>query len=225
MAISLVQHVFGTNNAAGNNTIGTLGANVTAGNLLVLAFNVFTGTINSISDSLSNSYTVVGTGLNANDRSYIYYVPNCAGGSWIGTVVCDSDHVRSMGVYEYSGAATSLPLDQSSKGSANSSVNVNPGTLTPNQNNSLIVSLGGDFVVGGNGTVIKAASFTLEDSQYSTTGERYYFEDFVQGAAGAVSGSFTLANAASSRSIQAIFKPQPVVASPNRYRALMGVGA
>lgn len=186
---------------------GTFSSFVRPGDTIVLAYNIFSGTIVNISDTQSNTYALAGTAINGSDRSYIYYVSNTTGGSVVTTIQTSSAHVSSMGLYEYNGILVASPFDKTSSGSALASTNCTPGTFTPANNNSLVVALGGDFVAGGTAAVTPATGYTLQSQQDGITGERFYYQDFTQAVSGTTSGSFTLANAANNRAVQVAFKP------------------
>jgi Concanavalin A-like lectin/glucanases superfamily/Bacterial Ig domain len=92
----------------------------TAGNLNIVAvgWNDTTSTVNSVKDSLGNSYALAigpttGTGL----RQSIYYARNIAGGSNTVTVTFNrAAAFVDVRVLEYSGLDTSSPLDVTAEG-------------------------------------------------------------------------------------------------------------
>lgn len=212
MAISLIQKntLYDTATATVNLPVA-FSSNVRAGDLIIVAVCAFTATVSSVTDSQSNTYTQVtnSPAVNGSDRSYLYYAKNVKGGAVTVTVNFSAgSRVRSIGIYEYMGADPTAPFDKSATAGSGTGTTVAPGAVTPTNNNSLIVSVGGDFVGGGTGAITPQTGYTLEDSQTDNVShERYYFEDFIQGTAASTTAQFTVANSAAYRVIASVFKP------------------
>lgn len=148
--------------ATGSTIFGTYGSDVTAGNLLICcaSFGDASAAITATcADSLSQNYSVaVGPTRNANMlggwTNYIFYFPNTAGGANTVTVTAsDVLSFRRITILEYSGIATTSPLDVVAGASGNSSA-PDSGTNTTTQANDLIfgyclgfanISAGGGF--------------------------------------------------------------------------------
>lgn len=212
MAISLIQKktVYNTATATQNLT-ASFNATITAGNLIVVPINTYISTVSSVTDNKGNTYSLIGSpAVNGSDRTYIYYAKNVVGGTVTVTVNFNAgNHIRSFGIYEYAGADKTAPFDKSVTGSG-TGTSVTPGTVTPTNNNSLIVSVGGDYTPGGTAAITAQTGYTLRDSQAdNVTHERYYFEDFVQTTATGTTPLFTIANSANYRVVAAVFKPTP----------------
>lgn len=226
MAYSLVQHTGGTFSAASGSTFaGTFSSNITAGNLIILSANVFGVDFVSVGDNNTNTYTRVGTLLNSDtDRTGLWYVGSANAGSTIVSGTVNGTHARTIAIYEFSGNAKTSTLDQSGS-LVGTSTAVIPGTLTPNQNNSLIFSLGVEST-GTHGTVGSASGYTIGDVFDSDAfAEPLFTQYLIQSTAGATSGSFTIAPSGIWSGIQAVFKPAAAGVAPTvPYRTLLGVG-
>jgi O-glycosyl hydrolase len=159
-SMALVQQA--TNNTAGATSLAkAFTANVTAGNLIVVAVSGWpTPTIN-VTDSRGNAYAVASPIRQAAGSSFsaIYYAKNITGGADTVTVSANSSVQLSMVIAEFSGLNTTAPLDGnvSAAGTSNtpSSGNVTPTTATDlligagTHNLSTITSAGSGFTLIG----------------------------------------------------------------------------
>ncbi len=105
--------------------------NVTAGNLLVFAirFTVSSSsavTTTTLADSMSNAWTVVATatapGATSVPREMLFFAPNVTGGTVTATGTLPSSISRNCILAEFSGVATSSPLDTASSIASNSTM-------------------------------------------------------------------------------------------------------
>lgn len=157
------------------------GSAVTAGNAIVVACSMATGTATaSISDNQGNSYTLVGgAAFDAPGpiRMYLWVAANVAGGSTTVTITPSTSIVKQIHLAEVSGLATSSPIDQSATGSGSSVTSVTTSaTGTTAQANEYLVA----FCATSQDKALTAnASYTsrtttvrtmLEDRNVSSTG-------------------------------------------------------
>lgn len=172
-------------------------SNVTAGSLLSCWIYANHG-ISSVADSRSQTFS---SAVNVTDGATFslanFYYPNTTGGADTVTVTfAGAITYASLQCAEYSGVATSSPLDQATSNSqtapgtgANAITSGNVTTTTAGQ---LILGWTTALTVGA-GTVSAGTGFTGRTNVFGDT----IFEDQVQGAAGSIAATFTGTNAAS----------------------------
>lgn len=172
-------------------------SNVTAGGLLVCHIYANHG-ISSVADSRSQTYSA---STNVTDGATYslatFYFPNTTGGAC--TITCTfagAVTYASMQVAEYSGVATSLPLDQTT-----SNNQTTPGTATDAiTSGSVTTTTDGQLIVGwttaltvGVGTVTAGTNYTARTNIFGDTVD----EDRVQTSAGSIAATFTTTSATS----------------------------
>jgi len=141
----------GSTAIAGNTATITLPGTSTAGNLIVVSFTNYWNnalTVSSVTDSKGNTYSLaIGpTDWNPtqNSRAWTYYAPNInGGGSPITITITFASNPTTIDTYaaEYSGIATSSPVDQTSA-QTGSGVVMNSGSKTTTQASELIYGFG-----------------------------------------------------------------------------------
>ncbi|HVC67441.1 MAG TPA: hypothetical protein VND44_07595, partial [Acidimicrobiales bacterium] len=147
----------------------TLPAPSTSGDLLVLTAGVYTGTtqpITAVSDG-KNVWTKVGaydvSGKNSDGE--MWYAPNAASVSSV-TVTTAASTV-ALQVMEFSGVATTAPLDGST-GTAGTGNSASSGTATPLGSNDLAVG----FIAGHNNTqkiTVTSPGYTVPAQEAATS--------------------------------------------------------
>ncbi len=188
MAIALVQHT----GAAG---IGPLAkaftSNVTAGSLLVCAvrFGTVGGTY-TISDNLNGAWTKDKTQLIATDGDTVIVAsfPNSAGGA---ITVTANDGASGNQIYlaiaEFSGVATTSPVDGTPAGNNATGTSATSNNVTPTQSGDLIFGACG---VANSNTFTQGAGFTFLDD--AATGGHLADEYQILAGSGATAATFTL---------------------------------
>jgi hypothetical protein len=200
------------NDSATSSTISqSFASNNTAGNFIAVSVTWESSSASSFScsDSRGNSYSVADSLWDSvNVQSVgMCYAPNIASGSNTVTVSFGTGRPwREIHIMEYSGVATTSPLDATSKnnGSATSSSNgTSSGTATASQDNSLVVGIAAN--VGGAGSFSAGTGFT----QRASTQLPMMSESRVVNA-GSTAATFT-GSTSSGRfvAVMGIFKPQP----------------
>jgi hypothetical protein len=134
MAWSNISGKVDTANGGGGTTTntGTFGANVTSGNLLIVAVASGSNAVTNVTDTVGTSYSNSGVTNNA----YIYY--GIAGGSGANTVsvtFSSASNFPILWLYEFSGNASSSPLDKHT-GTTGNSTAVNSGATATTTNAS-----------------------------------------------------------------------------------------
>lgn len=173
------------------------GSNVTAGNLLVCYIYANHG-ISGVADSRSQTFS---SAVNVTDGATysiaIFYYANTTGGADTVTVTfAGAITYASLQCSEYSGVATSSPLDkfasnsQTDPGTASNAIT--SGNVTTTTNGQLIVGWTTALVVGA-GTVSAGTGYTGRTNVFNDT----LHEDQVQTSAGSIAATFTTNHATS----------------------------
>ena len=126
-------------------------------NVVVVSWNDTTATVQSVTDTLGNAYTLaIGPTTGTGKRQSIYYARNIRSGSNTITVGFNQAAVSpDVRVLEYSGVDTAAPLDAAIGASGNSSI-ANSGTAALSNANDLII---GANIVGAK-NIVAGSPFT-----------------------------------------------------------------
>lgn len=159
MAIALVQKSV----SIGTNGTATLPANSTAGNLLVAVIG------NNVSFSVPSGWVkAIGDTTNV---AWIYYYPNTVGGQSSFSFGSGGTAAFACAVYEFSGAATTSPLDATGINSAVSSPVTATTTGNVSQANEVAVQCVIDELTKpGSTTIAGDAAFTAGPNNGATSG-------------------------------------------------------
>lgn len=113
-------------------------SNVTAGNLIVAGVAYYNQAIGSddLSDDLSNTYTKDVTEETVTHKSGIFSAPDISGGSCTVTLTPDGNTYLNLVIAEFSGAATSSPLDASAT-VQDSGTDIDTGNLVTSDTDAL----------------------------------------------------------------------------------------
>ncbi len=175
------------------------------------------GLVASISDSKTNTWLNTGgiyqaDGSNNAESTFVYCLNPTTDAAHTFSTTGAGSILQSMCVGAYSGANNGLDSVHSG-GSSLAAFTVQPGSVTPNQNNSLI------FVVG---TAVQIAptlsvnqSFTIRENQPLVAGQTYgsWIMDLFQGTAAAVNPTITSnMNSNGMGALAYVFKGAPDVA-------------
>ena len=147
MAITLVQSTKKVATGLTASTTQAFGSNVTAGSLLTLSQAFWKPgslpTINTPTDTLGHTWTPMGAQLNMVENGLrSYYVANCSAGANTVTVGLSAYGANSdvtIVIAEWSGIATTTPLDQHA-GTTGTSTLPNGGNITTTQADELLYS-------------------------------------------------------------------------------------
>lgn len=208
MAYSLVSHTHTTGGVTGGSSpaINTVGATLLVFSVSYLVNNPV------VSDSLGNTFTLaVDSGTNAgNQGKRIYYCLNpITGASDIFTIGTSGGNVLAVGeITAWSGAAASSVLGPTNSALAPTATTLQPGSVTPTQNGSLIIT---GVTSQNTGSVTINSGFTITDQEPLTGGVSYSGAQayLIQGTAGAVNPTWSGLTLTSAAAI-AVFKPAAV---------------
>lgn len=203
--VSLVQKNFQTIRGSTNSL--SFSTNVTASDLINVSITQFSTTVVSVNDNKNDTFSQVAVkhANSSTDYAEMYYAKNVAGGSTTITVTFSGLGDSNVGIYEYSGLDTVLPLDQVTSATGRSS-SPNGGSLITTTDNEAYVVVGVDDF-GNNTTANAGSGYILENHEDdSNTHERYYLEDRIS-PHGSYSTNFTIGTSSNWAVIGASFKP------------------
>lgn len=215
MAVAFIQ-----SNSAASNSVA-FSSNNTAGNFLVCCIGT-SGDVTNVTDTRGNAWSKA---VDQNQSgillfSDIWYVPNCANGANTVTLSGGFGGFEIIGVAEYSGVATSTPIDQTN--SANNSIN-NPdsGPVTTTQASELLV---GVIAHAGNNSAITFDSpWTQREDKQAGGIRRMAFADRIVSSTGTYNATGTFATSpADWQALIATFKAETSAVVVKRL-SLLGV--
>lgn len=209
-AITLVSHTFlqGLGDAGGTTSpIVTTGANfITVGLVCFCAGDPVGG---DLTDSKGNSYSVltVSRDVSGNFMSVIFYVANPTVGSGHTFSFTTGGTYASFYASAFSGVKTSSPFDQQNQGNSIGTT-VQPGSITPSENNELVVTVGQvDANAGTTPTINSSYIVTDANSGINSQGVGGGFAYIVQTSAAATNPTWTLGGVAGSAAIASFKAP------------------
>jgi lysophospholipase L1-like esterase len=202
--------------AAGLNSGTTSAINTTGATLLVCVAAFNSAASVTISDSKSNTWTALtlqdpGGGLTV--AGLIYYVANPTVGTGHTFTITATGNAPAGAFMAFSGVTTASPFDVQNGANTNGSVtSLATGSVTPGQNNELVVS---GLGLGAANTPSESASFTLVDHLSFVGGTSYGVDSSykVQTTAAAVNPTWSWASATNAAAMIATFKQSPALAS------------
>lgn len=205
-----IAHVQSTLNGAvfagGSSCAIAYGSNVTAGNFLVgYCYSANVGATVVAADSLGQTWSEAQSQSQTTDGNVmkIVYFPNTVGGA--NTLTCTftgGGPSFRCGVSEYSGVATTTPLDQhtSAQGAAGTG---DSGSVTPSQDNELVIMAASN----SNGTTFTIGTGTKRVNVPDATSTRIGGGEEIQTTATTRQSSWTFGSSANWASLIATFKP------------------
>lgn len=219
----MVAFVQSTGSSPGTATAPTLafGSDNTAANLLLCLVTWDTAggrVISTVADSKTNTWTLAKFQDDTTNLQgcALYYAPNALAGPNTVTVTFNGSALfTGLIVAEYSGIATSSPVDGTPAGQTASGTtatdNVTSGNTTTSLAGSLILGVvvdtdGTATITGGTGLTKRGASQTSGLS----------LEDLVQGSAGAIAATWTRSVSGRYAAITAAFKAATTAPLPRR---------
>src|SRR5229473_6651810 len=210
----------------------TFASNVLAGNLIAVYVTYDgTGTLNSVTDSLGNTYTIVQTISDGThvQKSATAYAKNIAGGAntvtapFASAICC-----RLIIAHEITGADTAAPLDGGLGVGFSGQVQAAPGNgANAVTSGNMTTVTNGDYIFGATSdssglttqTISAGTGETIRVNSSGATGNATASEEKIQATAGAVASTFTFnVTAGTSLTMQMAFKPPPAV-TPGSFNA------
>lgn len=197
----------------GGNNATTASHDSTGATLAVAMLGHFQPTTPTISDSKSNTpYTALTIyNLTGNSKSRAYYFASpVVGASHTGTVTGSADF-PSIGFATFSGVKLVSPFDQENGGTGSSVSTLAVGSVTPGENNELIItSICFDGAITG---LSVGGGFTIIDAAVGYSVSQHYgfaFAYLIQGAASAVNPTWSWTTARNVSGNVATFKAAAV---------------
>lgn len=185
MAYSLVAHAYAGNTVG--NTATTSAINTTGATLLVVCSSDYQHASNTdtITDSKGNTWVPIANSVNGNHSCCIWY---CATPT-VGTshTFSGTGGYCSIFVSAWAGSATSGVLGFHSEGNATGTT-VQPGSLTPTNNGSLIITVLSD---NNSTTATISSGLTILDQNISTSFEGKADAYLIQSTAAAINPTWT----------------------------------
>jgi hypothetical protein len=208
--------------AGGLNSATTSGVDTTTCDLLIVVGSWDPGSAPTITDSQSNTWTRVGT-----DTGFTF--------PYVGLWFCRNPSVSAshtftltktaagigMAIAGFAGSAAA-PQDQNSEDGGASTTSRAPGSVTPTQNNELIVTALSYSI--GSSSDQAASGFTTTDHQAFSAGNNYgcVLAYAIQTTATATNPNWTWTGATDSEATVVTFKA--AAATATKLLALLGVG-
>ena len=235
-AASGIQRIASTSAGGTSSSVTTTGINTTGASLLVVQIvyyqsggSIVPGT--NFTDTYSNSWNLIKNETpSGGGGSSFYYCSNPIVGTGHTFSVSGSSLYPCISVAAYSGVSTTSPLDQSSGANiAGSGTSLQPGSVTPNQNNELIVA---GLAIGSTTTTTTVSPPFFAPLAVSGAAFAVDISDLVQPTAAAVNPTWTFTGGSfgSSASI-ATFKQAPTapttatITAPSPASSDMGVSS
>lgn len=199
-------------------TATTPAVNSTGATLAVVAVTNFASSacLATVTDSKGNTYTAVGSAVAANNYACIWYSCNPTVGT--GHTFSATGNYANIAGLVYSGTAASSCLGAHSEGSATGNT-VQPGSVTPANNNSLLVTVIGNTVNAS--FSISPVSFNVEQQIPSNTiSMAIGVADEIQTTATTRNPTWTLGggNTDNNAAAIAVFKPAGAAPPSNNQR-------
>ena len=158
MAVSYIGGVATTGAANGGTTAGV---NTTGANLIVIGITHLSGTTASVSDSNSNTYTALTAITSGEHRSRLYYclAPTVGSGH---TFTLSGTGIYGAAFVQYFSGIDSYDKQN---GGTSAGTTVQPGSVTPTNADSLLVTAAADRAAG---TISIDGSYTISNQQGQT---------------------------------------------------------
>lgn len=151
-----------TAHSTDNANVTTSGINTTGSDLIVLSIN-FNGALSiTVSDSKTNTWTAGAANANAPSQQFYYCQAPTVGSGHTFSVSGPAFSLESIQVQAWHGSVAT-PLDQHSHAFNAAATSLAPGSITPSENNELVITgVGFDGNFGTSATV--NGGFTITDT-------------------------------------------------------------
>lgn len=181
MARLLVKDAAASSNGS---SVTTAGVDTTGANLIIVALSSNTANLEpTLSDSNSNAWTglTAYAGSGCRIRLFYTYAP-VVGAAHTFTASGVAVSVPSIHVMAFDGAASS-PFDQENGANAASGTTLSTGSVTPTQDNEIIVSAGGNSFSGAQTLGVSGANSAITAS-FELAGSQHFFSAAAYGLQG-----------------------------------------
>lgn len=173
-----------------NNSVTSSAIDTTGATLIIAEVADLAGALTTFTDSKGNTWNALTTYTSSNSNSRLFWSSPSSVGSGHTFTATGSNSFPSIAVTAWSGAAAS-PFDQQNGNSASSGVvSISTGSVTPTQDNELIVAGIAANTVAGNTFSINS-SLTIRAQITSTNNISAGIATLVQTTAGAINPTWT----------------------------------
>jgi hypothetical protein len=173
-----------------NPTLAFTTQNTAAGNLLIAIISLFGATLNSVTDSQGNTYTVSSDFTDTQYHFYLAYALNTLGGTTpTVTYHCSGTPANACAaVGEYSGVNTFRTISVNANGNSTTLASANISAVT----GDLLIGFG---QAGTNTGITAGAPYNLREQGSISINHQNAFEDTIAASTGAVNATFTVVSA------------------------------
>ena len=183
----------------GGSTSGA--TDMTGATLLVSSLSYVVGTGDGITDSLGNTWVKIAEATQVTRVSSLWYVANpTVGSSMTFSPTAGFGRAAFAG---FSGVATASPLDQTAAGGSTSGTSLQPGSITPAENDELVVAT---LAWDNSDTASVNSSFTISNQGSSANPIGAALGYLIQTTAAAVNPTWSITNSTNMAAMQASFK-------------------
>jgi hypothetical protein len=148
-------------------------------NIVVVGWSDATNTVTAVRDMAGNAYSILTPKISVGSTSQVIYIANSifgAASNSVNVAFSGTSQYIDARIAEYSGIASTSPIDATSQGSGNSANAITPAVTTQNANDILIAAATVATSVTGSGSgfttriIPNPDGDILEDKLVSTTG-------------------------------------------------------
>lgn len=207
MAYSQILHNKTSGGGASSVTTGNL--NTTGADILVVAVTDYSVVaLGSVSDNKGNTWTQLTTQAGTIARCTLWYAVNpTVGSNHTFTYTAGSTVYPTIYVQAWSGSDLTSPFDVQNGSKDSGSTTIQPGSITPNNANSLIITAV-NFWTNTNAPTINS-SMTVDDTAVYSAGAEFGggIAYIVQGSAAAINPTWSANISGGNAAVIAAFKP------------------
>ena len=176
--------------ASNGNNVTTDAIDTTGANLLIIGLATYAGSVTTVSDSKGNTWTALTQYGTSDSTVRLYYAENPTVGTGHTFSADEGAKYPAISVLAVKGAATSSVADQQNGGTVVISTTVQPGSVTPTEDNELVVTItcgysGAPSAIDGGFAL--SSSVDYHSGQSMAGGLAY----LIQGAAAATNPTWT----------------------------------
>lgn len=213
MAIALVTHTLAQ--SADTNTVTTSSIDTTGADLLVVAVTWSTGgTFTNLTDSKTNTWTQLTAKTASGVSTSFFYAKNATVGSGHTFSANGTAFFPSIAVAAFSGSDLTAPVDVENGGTTASGTSLATGSVTPGQDNELVIFACGDAWTGT--IAVDVGSITDQAAIVGGTAFALAMAYQIQTTATARNPSWSWSPAARAEAVIATFKAAAVAANTKR---------
>lgn len=209
--------------AGGTNATTTSSINTTGANLIVIAVASYAvASVPVITDSNSNTWTnIINTASAANGRASLFYCLNPTVGAGHTFTATRTGGYQNLAVVAFSGAKATSVTDQSNGATTGAATALATGSITPSEDNELIVSA---LCFNAVNTIAIDSGMTISNQVNYVSGVNFGIMCAykIQTTAAAINPSASWGTSTQAEISIASFKAEPAASSSSRRNNLIG---